>query len=137
MTNPIHELPVRVYYEDTDAGGVVYNANYLKFMERGRTEWLRELGYEQDELIRDLGILFAVRHISIDYRKPGKFNELLTVQTQVTTLKKASIVFHQRIISQTSDVLLTDAEVKIASLEATALRPVAIPAAIHEKIQHG
>ncbi|MEJ1469461.1 MAG: YbgC/FadM family acyl-CoA thioesterase, partial [Candidatus Sedimenticola sp. (ex Thyasira tokunagai)] len=71
--------PVRVYYEDTDSGGVVYYANYLKFMERARTEWLRQLGFEQDELLEKEGILFAVRRVAVDYLRPARFNDELLV----------------------------------------------------------
>jgi hypothetical protein len=75
--------PVRVYYEDTDSGGVVYYANYLRFMERARTEWMRQLGFEQDALIRDKGILFAVRSASLDYLRPARFNDLLEVSVRL------------------------------------------------------
>lgn len=77
--NAIFSLPVRVYYEDTDSGGVVYHSNYLNFMERARTEWLRALGFEQDELLRENGVLFAVSAVSITFHKPARFNELLAV----------------------------------------------------------
>jgi len=83
--------PVRVYYEDTDAGGVVYYANYLKFLERARTEWLRELGYEQDTLMQD-GIIFAVRRVTIDYLRPARFNQLLEVQTTVISLGATELI---------------------------------------------
>jgi acyl-CoA thioester hydrolase len=76
-------LPVRVYFEDTDLAGVVYYANYLKFMERARTEWLRARGFEQDALIRELGIVFAVRSVQVDYLRPARFNELLEVRASV------------------------------------------------------
>ena len=71
---------VRVYYEDTDSGGVVYHSNYLKFMERARTEWLRSLGFEQDVLARDEDVIFAVRSINVEFLKPGRFNQLLDVR---------------------------------------------------------
>ncbi|MGH1538662.1 MAG: YbgC/FadM family acyl-CoA thioesterase, partial [Gammaproteobacteria bacterium] len=83
----------RVYYEDTDAGGVVYYANYLKFMERARTEWLRSLGVEQDTLVDEMNVLFAVRSVSIDYKKPARFNDSLTVTAEPNALKPASILF--------------------------------------------
>ncbi len=68
-------FPVRIYYEDTDSGGVVYYANYLKFMERARTEWLRALGFEQDQLLEQEGVIFAVRSVTVDYNAPARFND--------------------------------------------------------------
>ncbi|MGB5569099.1 MAG: YbgC/FadM family acyl-CoA thioesterase, partial [Sedimenticolaceae bacterium] len=79
----LFEWPVRVYYEDTDAGGVVYYANYLKYLERARTEWLRYLGFGQDTLMRDAGILFAVRRVEIDYLLPARFDDALLVELEI------------------------------------------------------
>lgn len=117
--------PVRVYYEDTDAGGVVYYANYLKYFERGRTEYLRSFGFEQDELINNQGIIFAVRAISVDYIKPARFNELLTVSTKITAIKKVSLEFNQQITHDSQ--LLVSGDVRIACLDANTLKPTAIP----------
>jgi len=78
QTNQIFHWPIRVYYEDTDSGGVVYHANYLNYMERARTEWLRNLGFEQDILLQQYGLIFAVRAIDIDYIKPAQFNNELS-----------------------------------------------------------
>ncbi len=89
--------PVRVYYEDTDSGGVVYYANYLKFMERARTEWLRQLGFEQDELLEKEGILFAVRRVSVDYLRPARFNDELLVSASISKQGRASLTFQQEI----------------------------------------
>ncbi len=141
--------PVRVYYEDTDSGGVVYYANYLKFMERARTELLRSIGYEQDQLQQELGIIFAVHSANIQYKKPARFNNELNVLTSITSLGKASIDFKQSIYLEPSpDVtvstgsvspelpaeLLSEAEIKIACLNATKFTPQSIPASIIEKI---
>jgi acyl-CoA thioester hydrolase len=90
--------PVRVYYEDTDNGGVVYYANYLKFMERARTEWLRTRGVEQDVLVQQQGVIFAVRSAQLDYLKPARFNQLLAVSVNVVQVGKASLTFEQRVI---------------------------------------
>jgi acyl-CoA thioester hydrolase len=117
--------PVRVYYEDTDAGGVVYYANYLKFMERGRTELLRAMGHEQDELISSANIIFAVRAVKIDYLRPARFNQLLQIQTKIVNIKKASLEFSQEIYHD-HEILVTG-EVKIACLDATTFKPKAIP----------
>jgi tol-pal system-associated acyl-CoA thioesterase len=119
---------VRVYYEDTDTGGVVYYANYLKFMERARTEWLRSLGFEQDQLIRDAGIIFAVRSVEVDYLRPARFNDALTVTAEVVHNGGASITFRQEV--RRGDEVLCRGKVKIASLDAQTLRPKPAPAAI-------
>lgn len=119
--------PLRVYYEDTDSGGVVYYANYLKFMERGRTEWLRSLGFEQDELRETAGVLFAVRKVSIDYRSPARFNDALQVSVQLISRGKASLVFRQEIRAAVDGQVLCDAEVKIACIDAASFRPAPIP----------
>lgn len=90
-------IPVRIYYEDTDAGGVVYYANYLKFLERCRTEWLRAIGHEQSDLLRDAGIAFVVRSVTLDYLKPARLDELLTVSLDVERITRSQIFFRQHI----------------------------------------
>jgi acyl-CoA thioester hydrolase len=117
--------PVRVYYEDTDSGGVVYHADYLKFMERSRTEWLRSLGFEQDALKNKWGIIFAVRAIRVDFRKPARFNELLEVSVKVAERGRASLSFEQHI--RHNKELLCSGEVKIACLDAATLKARPIP----------
>ena len=131
-----YQIPVQVYYEDTDAGGVVYYANYLKFMERARTEWLRALGFEQDRLIRDHDLLFAVRRAEIDYLRPARFNDRLLVSLQIASRGKASLSFSQEVTRAADGQLLCRGIVKVASITASSFRPVAIPAAILEKIEH-
>jgi acyl-CoA thioester hydrolase len=116
--------PVRVYYEDTDAGGVVYYANYLKFFERARTEMLRALGYEQDELRAAEGIIFVVRSVQVDYLSPARFNEQLQVSAKVSLIKKVSLTF-KHVITSGNDVLCTGT-VRIACLDAETLRPKVI-----------
>lgn len=120
--------PVRVYYEDTDSGGVVYYANYLKFMERARTEWLRSLGFEQDELLKRDNILFAVRSISLDYLKPARFNDRLLVSAGINARGHASLSFDQTVRrdSRESEILCTG-QVRIACLAADTLRPQPLP----------
>ncbi len=90
-------IPVRIYYEDTDAGGVVYYANYLKFLERCRTEWLRSIGHEQGDLLRDAGIAFVVRSVSLEYLKPARLDDLLTVSLEVEKISRSQIFFRQHI----------------------------------------
>lgn len=125
--------PVRVYYEDTDSGGVVYYANYLKFMERARTEWLRSLGFEQDELITEYGTIFAVRSVQLDYKKPARFNEMLDVKASIKQRGGASITFFQQV--RREDEVLCEGHIKIASLDAGTLRPRPIPAEIESRLR--
>ena len=127
--------PVRVYYEDTDSGGVVYYANYLKFMERARTEWLRELGFEQDELIRKEDVIFAVRNVDIEYVRPARFNDALNVSVRVSEFGRASITLAQEIIKDNEPGVLCKGSIRIASLRASTFKPCAIPPAIREKMQ--
>ncbi|MDO9269323.1 MAG: tol-pal system-associated acyl-CoA thioesterase [Methylobacter sp.] len=124
--------PVRVYYEDTDAGGVVFYANYLKFFERARTEMLRAMGYEQDELIANEGIIFVVRSVQVDYLSPARFNEQLQVSAKVSLAKKASLTFEQ-VITRGDDVLCKGS-VRIACLDAQTMRPKAIPETLFRAI---
>ncbi|MEJ2114525.1 MAG: tol-pal system-associated acyl-CoA thioesterase [Gammaproteobacteria bacterium] len=133
-----YDWQTRVYYEDTDAGGVVYYANYLKFMERARTEWLRSLGVEQDVLAKELNILFAVRSVSIKYKKPARFNDALTVTVVPNELKPASILFKQDIYKQGDETnLLTTSEVNVVCLNAEDFSPNPIPKNLYQIIQPG
>ena len=129
----VFEWPVRVYYEDTDAGGVVYYANYLRFMERARTEWLRRQGFDQDALMRESGIVFAVRHVNIDYLLPARLDDTLTVEAAVDAVSKVSLTFRQRIL-RAPDTLLSTASVKVVCLDSETFRPTAIPRDIREKL---
>lgn len=122
-------LQVRVYYEDTDAGGVVYHSNYLNFMERARTEWLRHAGFEQNTLIEKKEILFAVRKINIDYNKPALFNDLLNIKTRIIEQRKASFIFKQVIFNQDEE-MICKAEIKIACLHSNTMKPKPIPETI-------
>jgi len=121
------EWPVRVYYEDTDVGGVVYYANYLRFMERARTEWLRSLGFEQDQLIRDEGVLFAVASAQINYRAPARFNDLLHVTARISDQRRSRIVFEQSVYRVEDGQHLTDGTIKVACLDAERFRPRPLP----------
>ena len=118
-------IPVRVYYEDTDAGGLVYYANYLKFMERARTEWLRGLGFEQDALSAADGVIFAVRAVKVDFYKPGRFNDLLEATVNIRRRGGASLTLKQKV--QRNSTTLCEAEVKVACLDAQSLSPRSIP----------
>lgn len=126
---------VRVYYEDTDSGGVVYYANYLRFMERARTEWMRSLGFEQDLLISEEGILFAVRSARVEFLRPARFNDLLSVDLDVIHRGRASLTFSQTITRSTGEQqALCSGEIKIACLDAASFRPHLIPDFILKEI---
>lgn len=119
------DWPVQVYYEDTDAGGVVYHSQYLNFMERARTEFLRSLGLMQIELRDDLGILFVVRDIQIRFKKPAKFDDALNVNTQLLKVGRSLLEFEQNIYR--GDEHLIAAKVDVVCIGADSFRPVSIP----------
>lgn len=121
----IFQYPVRIYYEDTDAGGVVYHARYLHFFERARTELLRGLGFSQQLLLAQENIAFVVKTMQIDYDYPAKLDDLLFVKTQVSELKGATLMFSQ--VLKRDDVVLCQAKVKIACVDLNKMKPVAIP----------
>jgi len=124
--------PVRVYYEDTDAGGVVYHANYLHFMERARTEYLRQFGFEQSDLVEQFGLLFAVRSMQIDFLKPARFDDLLQVKVEVKRLQRVSLTFLQTVLSSDGEQVYCRAEVKVACIAQQTFRPLPIPETLME-----
>lgn len=124
----IFRWPVRVYYEDTDAGGVVFYANYLRFLERARTEWLRSIGIEQDQLRTELGIIFVVVSCNVRYRKPARFNEQLDVTVQIGERRRSSLTFEQQVLR--NGELLCDAEVRAAAVDHQTFKPRPLPAVI-------
>jgi len=130
--------PVRVYYEDTDNGGVVYHANYLKFMERARTEWLRARGVEQDALVESLGLIFAVASAQLDFLKPGRFNQRLLVSVRPTQTRRASVVIEQEVCQVAEDGeegnVLCRGSVKIVCVDAVTLRPRPFPENVRREI---
>jgi len=125
------EIPIRVYHEDTDSGGIVYYANYLKFMERARTEFLRSLGFEQDVLKAEHRCIFVVTHVDIDYRQPASFNQLLSVSCDLLQMRRASFNVDQVVRLQTTDgapgTVLTSSNVSLACLHSETLAPARIP----------
>lgn len=125
MLSTRHNYPIRVFYEDTDAGGIVYYANYLKFFERGRTEWLRELGINQSKLLEQ-NIGFVVRKVEMDNIASAKLDDLLSVETSITRLRGASIVFSQQITNQ-AEQLLCQVIVRVACIKLKEAKPCAIP----------
>ncbi|MDR2451509.1 MAG: tol-pal system-associated acyl-CoA thioesterase [Candidatus Accumulibacter sp.] len=131
-------FPVRVYYEDTDAGGVVYYANYLKFLERCRSEWLRSIGCEQAGLLRESGIAFVVRSVSLDYLKPARLDDLLTVSLAVEKITRSQVFFRQHIRRDGEDgeTLASGAiQVVCARLVPEPIRIVSIPAAMRAQLE--
>jgi acyl-CoA thioester hydrolase len=124
---------VRVYYEDTDSGGVVYYANYLKFMERARTEWLRVHGFEQTDLMREHGVIFVVRDVHITYLRPAVFDDLLEVTVSVHATGRSWIEFAQTV---ERNEILSRAQVKIVCVNQLSFKPVEIPDIIREKMEN-
>lgn len=119
---------MRVYYEDTDAGGVVYHAQYLKFMERARTEWLRELGFDQTRLVEEQQLMFVAHEVNIKFAKPARLNDLLDITASVDSLKRASLVFAQTILR--GDEIISRASVSIACVKVQTLKPTELPASL-------
>ncbi len=125
-------FPVRVYYEDTDMAGVVYYAGYLRFLERGRTEWLRALGVEQLGLAQEEGLVFAVRSLNIEYLKPARLDDALAVLTELTLPGRAQVTLKQWI--ERGGETLVEATVRIACLDTKTMKPTALPAALRKKM---
>ena len=128
--------PVRVYYEDTDAAGIVYHANYLKFMERARTEWLRALGYEQDRIAADFGVVFVIRNVTLDFIAPARFNDALIVKTSVRRVGRATMEFMQ-IVADAAGRALCSAEVRVGCVDVATLAPRAMPPQLFSRIRDG
>jgi len=125
--------PIRVYYQHTDAGGVVFHANYLSFMECARTELLQSLGFDLGELARRDRVLFVVHSAQIAYHKPALLNELLTVTAQVKRVGRARLEFDQAVMRR--EEVLASAELSLACVSAKSYRPVAVPEAIRKKLE--
>lgn len=133
MTNSADfQFPVRVYWEDTDAGGVVYHAQYLAFMERARSEWMRDIGFGQESL-REANLCFVVRSMSIDFRLPAKLDDLLSVSVRLAQCRGASLVIAQDV--RRGEELLVGAEVRVAAVSADRFRPVPIPEAVLARLK--
>lgn len=118
------DFPIRVYYEDTDAGGVVYHARYLHFFERARTEWLRQFGFSQQRLF-DEKLAFVVKKMTMDYKLPARLDDLLTVKSQLVEMKGAKLIFEQTLWN--NDVCLNQATVTVACVNLEKMKPIALP----------
>jgi acyl-CoA thioester hydrolase len=126
-------FPVRIYFEDTDSGGVVYHSNYLKFMERARTEWLRSVGIDQRHLKHEELIIFVVHRIDIQYKLPARFNDDLVVKSELIEIGSSKIEFRQMIYRD--EELLIDAHVDIACIDSEKFKPVRIPSAVKQTME--
>lgn len=129
---------IRVYYEDTDAGGIVFYANYLKFFERARTEWLRAAGINQQLLSEEHGVIFVVKNTAVDYHAPAKLDDELNVTVLVRRLGRASVEFSQeawRIGRDGERTLLANGDIKVGCVGVESLRPAAIPDQVNKKIR--
>ena len=129
----VYSFPVRVYFENTDAGGVVYHAEYLRFLERARTEWLRHLGFEHVVLARDHGALLVVTSLAIEYLKPARLDDNLAVSVHLESLGKVRCTFVQEV--RREDEVLVKARVNVACLSEGGLKPVEIPDALRKKME--
>ena len=125
MVALVHHWPIRIYYEDTDSGGVVYHSNYLKFMERARTEWLRDFEIDQKALKDNLNLMFVVHEIDIKFMRPAVFNDEIEVQTKLKKLGSVKIELEQKIFR--SSELLIESQVVVASVNSILMKPMRIP----------
>jgi acyl-CoA thioester hydrolase len=133
------DWPIRVYWEDTDAGGIVFYANYLKFFERARTEWLRSLGVEQQRLRDATGGMFVVTGTALNYHQPARLDDCLQIRTQIQELGRASLTLQQvatRINPEKPDTLLCEGSIRIGWVDAAQMRPSRMPAAIIDVLKH-
>ena len=128
-------LGIRVYYEDTDAAGIVYHANFLKFMERARTEWLRRLGFEQDQIARQHGVGFVVRAAALDFVRPARFNDALTATARVVHLGRASIHLRQDVRSEAGE-LLCGGDIRVGCVNLRRMAPARMPEDIYLGIRN-
>ena len=127
------DFPQRVYFEDTDAGGVVYHAQYIKFLERARTEWLRYLGFTNSELERKYKMLFVVSEIAVEFVKPARLDDAINISVAIDNLGRVRLTFHQEI--RRGEDILVKARVSVASVGAGSFKPIEIPAEVKKKME--
>ena len=128
----VFALPVRVYFQDTDAGGVVYHASYVNFMERARTEWLRTHGYSNAGLMKEFGVVFVVRSLKLDYLKPALLDDLLNVTAQIKEIGRSRLNLLQSVLR--GDDLLTEAEVHLVCVSLEGFKPVSVPEVLRKRL---
>jgi len=132
MTNSkIFALPVRVYFQDTDAGGVVYHASYVNFMERARTEWLRTHGYSNAGLMKEFGVVFVVRSLKLDYFKPALLDDLLEVTAQIKEIGRSRLTLLQNVLR--GDEVLTEGEIHLVCVSLEGFKPVSVPEVLRKQ----
>ena len=127
----IFTLPVRVYFQDTDAGGVVYHASYLNFMERVRTEWMRSFGFSNAGLMKELGVVFVVRSLKLDYLKPALLDDLLTVGVQLKEIGRSRVTLYQSMMR--GEEVLAEAEIHLVSISLDTFKPISVPNVLREQ----
>lgn len=128
----IFTLPVRVYFQDTDAGGVVYHASYVNFMERARTEWMRGFGFTNAGLMKELGVVFVVRSLKLDYLKPALLDDLLTVSVQLKEIGRSRVTLHQTMMR--GEEKLVEAEIHLVSIALGTFKPVSVPNVLRDQL---
>jgi acyl-CoA thioester hydrolase len=133
-SSPVFTWPVRVYWEDTDAGGVVYHASYLRFLERARTEWLRALGVAQQKVRSEHGVVFVVRDMTLEFLLPARLDDELDVSVESGERRSASMLFSQRIVRRADGAALVAARVRAACIDAATFKPCRIPDHLFEEI---
>ncbi|MGO8754470.1 MAG: tol-pal system-associated acyl-CoA thioesterase [Gallionellaceae bacterium] len=128
----LYSLPIRVYFQDTDAGGVVYHASYVNFLERARTEWLRErCGYSNAGLMKEFGMVFVVRSLKLDYLRPALLDDMLAVSAEVKDIGRSRVTLDQRVMR--GDEVLVEAEVHLVCVTVDGFKPVAVPDVLRGK----
>ncbi len=131
MSAAVFSWPVRVYYEDTDAGGVVYHANYLKFMERARSEWIRDLGFCLEQVSAELGVVFVVRSANLEYLRPARLSEMLRVEVSMAAVGRASLTMDQVVRTEGGQACVTGT-IGLVCVDAITFRPAALPQQIRD-----
>jgi len=129
----VFALPVRVYFQDTDAGGVVYHASYVNFMERARTEWLRTHGYSNAGLMKEFGVVFVVRSLKLDYLKPALLDDLLNVTAQIKDIGRSRLTLLQSVLR--GDELLTEGEIHLVCVSLEGFKPVSVPEVLRKRLK--
>ena len=133
LRNQTFSWPTRVYYEDTDAGGVVYHSQYLNFLERARTEWLRHLGFDHNNLRDEFKLVFVVHSMQIQFKKPAKLDDLLTISSELIKIGLSSFEFFQKISVNQQTIL--EAQIKLACVNTITFKPIGIPEKIRQKME--
>ena len=131
--HPVFSFPVRVYFQDTDAGGVVYHASYVNFMERARTEWLRTHGYSNAGLMREFGVVFVVRSLKLEYLKPALLDDMLDVTAQIKDIGRSRLTLMQTV--RREEELLTEAETHLVCVSLANFKPVSVPEVLRVQLE--